>query len=79
MEPNVAQNQIWKHTKKGTYYKVAFICNAGNAVDDDNNPPIVVYIPVKKQGEGFVHDMKDMKNFARKLSTWRHSFEMGHD
>lgn len=74
MEPNVAKDQIWKHTKKGTYYQVCFIANEGNPADDDNNPPIVVYIPVKKHGEGFATDMKELKNYARKLSTWRNSF-----
>lgn len=77
MEPNVAKDQIWKHTKKGTYYQVSFIANAGNSHDDDNNPPIVVYTPILRDEEGnFYHDGSNRAIYARKLSSWRNSFEL---
>lgn len=53
--------QVWRH-KNGKPYFVTGIANEGNPADDDNNPPIILYM----DGEG--------RSFARYESGWYPAF-----
>ena len=63
-EVTPAPGQVWRHKKSGNGYFVIGVANAGNPLDDDNNPPIVEYMG----RSGIKH--------ARYLTRWHGSFEL---
>lgn len=64
----VAVGQIWKHKRNHKDYIIQDILNAENALDDDNNPPIIVY---KEFGSP-----EEYRRFGRLFTRWHQSFEL---
>lgn len=64
----VCVGQIWRHKRNHKEYIITELLNAANALDDDNNPPIVVY---REYGE-----ITELGRWGRYFTLWHNSFEL---
>lgn len=59
--------EVWKHKRNHNYYVITNILNKDNPLDDDNNPPIIVYREFGRAGERPL--------YGRLFTRWHQSFD----
>lgn len=69
---DVKVGQRWEHNGNGFTYRVAEILNEGNSLNDDNNPPIIVY--QRSEVPSDVSAQEATKRYGRYLTNWHKSF-----